>query len=64
MPTAAPTDDREAEDVVQAAYVRAYASLDRFEGRAAFATWLTRIAVHEALAPRRPRRCSTCPRRP
>jgi RNA polymerase sigma-70 factor (ECF subfamily) len=43
-------DDREAEDVMQQAYVNAYANLRQFDGRAAFATWLTRIAVHEALA--------------
>jgi len=43
-------DDREAEDVIQDAYVRAYASLEGFAGRARFATWLTKIAVHEALA--------------
>ena len=43
-------DDAEAEDVMQEAYVRAYAHLAEFEGRASFATWLTRIAVHEALA--------------
>ena len=43
-------DDAEAEDVMQDAYVRAYQHLDQFEGRAKFATWLTRIAVHEALA--------------
>lgn len=43
-------DDREAEDVMQQAYVNAYANLRRFEGRAQFATWLTRIAVNEALA--------------
>ena len=43
-------DDREAEDVMQQAYVNAYAHLRQFDGRAAFATWLTRIAVHEALA--------------
>lgn len=43
-------DEREAEDVVQHAYVNAYAHLDQFAGRAAFSTWLTRIAVHEALA--------------
>jgi RNA polymerase sigma-70 factor, ECF subfamily len=43
-------DEREAEDVVQQAYVNAYAHLDQFAGRAAFSTWLTRIAVHEALA--------------
>ena len=43
-------DDAEAEDVMQEAYVRAYRSLDTFEGRASFVTWLTRIAVNEALA--------------
>lgn len=43
-------DDAEAEDVMQDAYVRAYAHLHEFEGRARFSTWLTRIAVHEALA--------------
>ena len=42
-------DDAESEDVMQDAYVRAYQSLASFEGRAKFATWLTRIAVHEAL---------------
>ena len=43
-------DDTEAEDVMQDAYVRAYQHLADFEGRAKFSTWLTRIAVHEALA--------------
>jgi RNA polymerase sigma-70 factor (ECF subfamily) len=42
-------NDAEAEDVMQDAYVRAYEHLDQFEGRAPFAAWLTRIAVHEAL---------------
>lgn len=42
-------DDAEAEDVIQDAYVRAYQHLDQFAGRAPFSTWLTRIAVHEAL---------------
>jgi len=45
--------DAEAEDVVQDAYVRAYQHLNQFEGRASFATWLTRIAVTEALARKR-----------
>jgi RNA polymerase sigma-70 factor (ECF subfamily) len=45
--------DAEAEDVVQDAYVRAYVNLRGFEGRASFATWLTRIAIHEALARKR-----------
>ena len=43
-------NDGEAEDVMQDAYVRAYEHLDQFAARAPFATWLTRIAVHEALA--------------
>src|SRR5437667_9511234 len=43
-------DDREAEDVTQDAYVRAFEHLDQFAGRARFSTWLTRIAVHEASA--------------
>jgi RNA polymerase sigma-70 factor (ECF subfamily) len=43
-------DDAEAEDVTQQAYVNAYRHLDQFAGRALFSTWLTRIAVHEALA--------------
>src|SRR5579864_9061367 len=43
-------NDAEAEDVMQDAYVRAYEHLDQFAGRAKFSTWLTRIAVHEALA--------------
>ncbi len=43
-------DDGEVEDVMQDAYVRAYEHLRDFEGRALFSTWLTRIAVNEALA--------------
>ena len=46
-------NDGEAEDEMQDAYVRAYEHLDQFAGRAKFATWLTRIAVHEALARQR-----------
>jgi RNA polymerase sigma-70 factor, ECF subfamily len=42
-------DDSEAEDVMQDAYVRAYEHLSQFAGRAQFSTWLTRIAIHEAL---------------
>jgi RNA polymerase sigma-70 factor, ECF subfamily len=43
-------DDREAEDVMQEAYVNAYTHLAQFDRRAKFSTWLTKIAVHEALA--------------
>jgi len=42
-------DEAETEDVLQDAYVRAFMHLDQFLGRARFSTWLTRIAVHEAL---------------
>lgn len=43
-------NDGEAEDVMQDAYVRVFQHLGQFAGRAKFSTWLTRIAVHEALA--------------
>ena len=46
-------NDSEAEDVVQEAWVRAFTALDGFRGEAAFATWLTRIALNEALGRRR-----------
>jgi RNA polymerase sigma-70 factor, ECF subfamily len=49
-------DDDEAEDVMQEAYVQAFTKLSRFEGRSKFSTWLTRIAIHEALARVRKRR--------
>jgi RNA polymerase sigma-70 factor (ECF subfamily) len=45
-------DDDQAEDVMQQAYLNAYAHLGQFEKRAQFSTWLTRIAVNEALARR------------
>ena len=38
------------EDVMQQAYVSAYRHLHQFEGRSAFATWLTKIALREAAA--------------
>jgi RNA polymerase sigma-70 factor (ECF subfamily) len=47
-------DDAEAEDVMQEAYVRAFQHLDGFAGDAKFSTWLTKIAIYEAL--RRARR--------
>lgn len=43
-------DEAEAEDVMQQAYVSAYQHLPQFAARARFGTWLTRIAVNEALA--------------
>ena len=49
-------DDSEAEDVVQEAYVRAFTHLDSFRGDSSLATWLTRIAMNEALGRLRRRR--------
>lgn len=43
-------DEQEAEDVMQQAYVNAFTHLRQFKGAARFSTWLTRIAVNEALA--------------
>jgi RNA polymerase sigma-70 factor, ECF subfamily len=51
------TNDIEAEDILQEAWVRAYEHLDQFAGRANFSTWVARIAFHEALA-----RCRTSQR--
>lgn len=49
-------DDAEAEDVVQETYVRAFAGAAGFRGESSLATWLTRIAVNEALGRLRRRR--------
>jgi RNA polymerase sigma-70 factor (ECF subfamily) len=43
----------DAEDAVQDSWFRAYKNLDSYEGRAAFSTWLTRIAINSALMLRR-----------
>lgn len=51
------TRNREdAEDAVQETFLRAYASLHQFEGRAGFSSWLTRIAINSALMQLRKRR--------
>ncbi len=42
-------DERECEDAMQQAWLDAYAHLGQFQGTAAFSTWLTRIALNEAL---------------
>jgi RNA polymerase sigma-70 factor (ECF subfamily) len=49
-------DEHEAEDVMQQAYVNAFTHLRQFNGSARFSTWLTRIAINEALARVRRRR--------
>jgi RNA polymerase sigma-70 factor (ECF subfamily) len=43
-------DEQEAEDVMQQAYVNAFTHLRQFNRSAQFSTWLTRIAINEALA--------------
>ena len=42
-------DRSEAEDAVQSAYLSAFAAIATFEGRSSLSTWLTRIAINEAL---------------
>ena len=39
----------EAEDAVQSAYLNAFAAIGDFAGRSSLSTWLTRIAINEAL---------------
>ena len=48
-------DEQEAEDAVQDCYLKAFAALPGFRGEAALSTWLTRIAINEALMRRRKR---------
>ena len=48
-------DDAEAQDVVQEAYLRAFASLHAFRADAALGTWLARIAINAALDAQRRR---------
>ena len=42
-------NDTEAEDVVQDTYVRAFTHLEQFRGDSNLSTWLSRIAMNEAL---------------
>jgi RNA polymerase sigma-70 factor, ECF subfamily len=42
-------NDGEAEDVVQETYVRAFTRLGDFRGESSLSTWLSRIAMNEAL---------------
>lgn len=41
-------DHETAQDALQEALTRAWLNLDRFEGRARFCTWLTRIGINES----------------
>ncbi|HYD25544.1 MAG TPA: RNA polymerase sigma factor [Croceibacterium sp.] len=49
-------DDAEAEDVLQEAYLRAFAAIGGFRGEAGVMTWLTRIVMNEARGRLRRRR--------
>ena len=49
-------DDGDAEDAVQETYLKAFSNLKSFRGDAGLSTWLTRIALNEALARSRRRR--------
>jgi RNA polymerase sigma-70 factor (ECF subfamily) len=51
-------DGAEAEDVTQDTFVRAYAALDRFDGRSEAFTWMYRIAVNLSLNAIRSRKTS------
>lgn len=51
--------DSEAEDVVQATYVKAFTALESFRGDASFSTWLTRIALNEAVSRLRRRKATS-----
>ena len=42
-------DRSEAEEAVQAAYLKAFDKIGEFAGRSSLSTWLTRIAINEAL---------------
>ena len=42
-------DEEQARDAVQDAFLKAYGSLDRFQGRSGFYTWLYRIVMNQCL---------------
>lgn len=52
-------NNSEAEDIVQEAYVRAFAHLRSFRGESSLATWLSRIVINEALGRLRNQRRAT-----
>jgi RNA polymerase sigma-70 factor (ECF subfamily) len=53
------SNDSDAEEALQEAYIRAFSGIAGFKGEASLATWLTRIAVNEALVRLRRRRETT-----
>lgn len=56
------SNDADAEEAMQAAYINAYEHLSQFEFRSAFGTWLTRIMLNQCYKARRDHlRASTIP---
>src|SRR6516225_10864486 len=49
-------NQEDAEDALQESFIKAYRYLDKFRGDSRFSTWLTRIALNEALMTVRRRR--------
>jgi RNA polymerase sigma-70 factor, ECF subfamily len=49
-------NSHDTEDVLQDAWMRGFVHIRTFDGRAAFSTWLTRIAINSALMTLRKRR--------
>ncbi len=49
-------NQEDAEDALQESFIKAYRYLDKFRGDSRFSTWLTRIALNEALMKVRRRR--------
>jgi RNA polymerase sigma-70 factor (ECF subfamily) len=49
-------DDHEAEDAVQETFIKAFKRLVDFRGESSLSTWLTRIALNEAVTRKRRRR--------
>src|SRR5215813_13492108 len=54
-------NQQDAEDAVQRSFQNAFSNLRRFRGDSTFSTWLTRIAINEALMLLRQRRTITRP---
>jgi RNA polymerase sigma-70 factor, ECF subfamily len=52
-------NSQDAEDALQQSFQRAFTSLNRFREDSAFSTWVTRIAINEALMMLRHRRVTT-----
>lgn len=42
-------EEQDVKDVMQSSYLKAFENLKQFRGEAQFSTWLTRIAINEAL---------------